>query len=284
MVRTLIIAICFVCLASTTWAAAWFTDGFESGDLTHTENGANWFEGSYPEATVSSTVARTGTYSARFRYASGVNAEQRFDLGANKTDVWIRYYVYFPANYTHKTTTSYNDKFIRLWSDNSNYTGDRVKVGSSLYYDSAYKAQVVLEAYETYPDNLSCSLSGTSMDVLTSWGHWHLTADDLERWIEFKFHFKVDSGAGDGALEMYVDGVKQIGDTSLSWASAPCANPYFRTGYLFGYAYTSAILTENMDIYVDDFTLSDTDPGSGDTPATPSPGLTGVTTSGITIR
>ena len=244
-------------------AAAFFSDGFETGDLSHVENGANWFAGSYSQATPSTAVARTGAYSARFRFGPSVNAEQRFDLGSTRQEVYVRFYVYFPANYTHKTTLSYNDKLIRLWSDNSNYTGDPLKMGASLMYDASAEAKVLLEAYESGSNILDC---GGSMTDFYTWGDWQLTSADLERWILFEFHFKLDNGLGNGALEFWVDGEKQMGYTDLSWLGAPCGtvgHQYFLTGYLFGYAYTSAILTENMDIYVDDFTLSDTYTGLG---------------------
>lgn len=276
---TFITVFAFSLLSSHALAAPFFSDGFESGDLTHTENGANWFAGSYSQATASTTVARTGSYSARFRFVPGDSAEQRFDLGSAKDEVYIRYYVYFPANYTHKTTLSYNDKFIRLWNENELYSNNPLKVGASLMYDPTDKAQMLLEAYESGSNVLDC---GGSMADFYTWGNWKLTAADLERWILFEFHFKLDEGAGNGAMEMWVDGVKKIGYTNLSWVGAPCGavgHQYFLTGYLFGYAYTDTILTENMDIYVDDFTLADTYTGIGSGDATPPSAPSGLSVS-----
>jgi len=255
-------------VASINAQAAFFTDGFESGDLSHTENGAFWFSGGGQDATVSSTRAHSGTRSMRFEYAPEPDhlwSEERFNLGDPKTDVYIQYWVWFDSNYVHASSGN-NNKFIRIWSENSAYEGDPVKMGASLLYDATYMATMQGEMGEAGGDTPSCLASIGQFHTLGTWP----IAENLGRWALFEWHFKLDSGAGDGALELWVDGVKEIDGTSLSFIGAPCGaegSRYFRVGYLFGY--DNARFAETTYMYVDDVKFSDTYIGNGSADSTP---------------
>ncbi|QWV91838.1 polysaccharide lyase [Geomonas oryzisoli] len=255
-------------LSSTSHAGVFFKDGFESGDKAHTENGAKWLSSS-STVTISSDIARTGNKSMKFHFA-GVplgqddDAEQRFSLGSARPDVYIQYYVFFPLNYVHRNDSPTNNKAIMLWDEEANYTWARAKMGAHLWYNSAGDALSPFTGldFNYSPPQLTCktgSGSNTSIDsislAISNFGKWTLDKTFLGRWLCFEWHFKLDSGAGDGALEFWVDGVKQFGQTNMKWNGAPCSPGYFKTGYLFGWANSG--FDVDTDIYVDDVTFSD---------------------------
>lgn len=272
------IALAIVLLYSpNSFASEFFSDGFESGDLSHTENGANWY-GTKGDVTVSSADSHSGTYSMRVRYGADVDwIEQRFNLGAHKKDVFIRYYIKFPSNYVHGSGSGPNNKVIRLWADDSTYGTDMGKMGFSFYPNRPYSTLVPeAKIYRLSGEHLTCA-SGGMGDITPMLGNWDLTADDLNKWMSFEYHFRRDSGAGDAALEFWVDGVKQFGSTSLSFEGAPCSPGYFMSGYLFGWA--NSPFAEQTDFYVDDVVFSDSYigpkgvAGSTDSTSTPQPPL-----------
>ena len=102
---------------SGTGAPPLFADGFESGDLSHTENGVEWCCNS---VRVSDERARSGRYSLRFAFgpdAPGEDswAEQRVALGRPMTEVWVSYALYVPPNYAHRSDSPSNNKFFALY-------------------------------------------------------------------------------------------------------------------------------------------------------------------------
>lgn len=253
----------FIFLCTTSNAEVFFDDSFESGDLNYTRNGARWT--SSTSTTVSSAIAKTGNYSLRFRFegssSSSADAwsEQRFDLGTGKTDVYIRYYIYFPKNYVHRDVSPNNNKMIRLWGND--YKNDGLKIGASMRSSSPSR---LFPAFRVGCDRgVGDRSSGYGL------GNWELTYDRLGQWIAFEFHFKPDSGRGDGILEFWVDGIKQFGATDISIDDAPCLPGYYRNGYLLGWSNSG--FSEQTDIYIDDVVFSDSYIGVG-TNSSPSPG------------
>ena len=250
--------------------AAFFVDGFESGNLSHTENGAYWYGGSYQYATASTTRARTGSYSMRFMFGPNIAdvTEERYNLGSNKTDVWIKYYLWLDSNFLYgDDADSDNNKFIRIWGDDYN---DKVKNGASFFYKSGASpyAEIQLETASGSSDVLGCNYE---MSQVHTWGTWVIDPSDLGRWVAVKWHFKVDDGTGNGAIELYVDDSLVAGRTEQSWADAPCGPGYFRNGYLFGA--TNYEYLETWYAYIDDVIMADSDPdASSDVtpPANPS--------------
>tara|TARA_R110001599_G_scaffold339851_1_gene559719 strand:- start:19248 stop:20450 length:1203 start_codon:yes stop_codon:yes gene_type:complete len=121
-----------------------FADGFESGDLTagtasiNTVNFA-WEGGErtgivyqdgatahrvYPVIYVNSwtdgrdVTAKADTYSLSVEYAANISeGEQRFNFD-DQNEIWLRYWIRVPENYTHGTVTgTNNNKFLALWFD-----------------------------------------------------------------------------------------------------------------------------------------------------------------------
>lgn len=255
---SIVFSLLIIC-SNNTLAAPFFADSFESGSLNYTANGARWANS---EATsVTSERAHTGSRSLRFLFAANGTgdswAEQRFDLGTRKNGVYIRFYIYFPTNYHHRNVSPNNNKLIRLWSDEANYSGDPIKIGAS--FESGSISRLFPEANKSYYSNhweAQCSGSMGVIHSLPGLGTWELKSEDLGKWLCFEFHIKRDTGPGDGAFEFWVNGIKQFGTTNLTFNGAPCAPGYFKFGYLLGWSNSG--FDQNVSIYIDDVAFSDT--------------------------
>jgi len=249
-----------LCFTSPSHGTPYFQDSFESGDKLHVENGVKWL-GAAGSVTPSSDTARTGTKSLKFQYpatssGSDSTSEQRFSLGSARNDVYIRYYIKFPSNYTIRNEEPGNNKFIEIWGEEPNYGTDTQLAGSEAWATTSGVMQLGPTAYMNSAKALSY-VAGSSYNHI--WWHgvlnsWTLTSNDLNKWLCFEWHFKKDTGTGNGSLEFFVDGNKKWGSTSLSFAGAPTAS-YFKTGYLMGWSNSG--FNQNTAIYIDDVVISD---------------------------
>lgn len=92
--------------AQNSHSAILFSDGFESGNLRATLGSAMW--GAAENVSISSAVAKTGSYAAKFHFAGSSDlsadswSELRFDLGKLTTEVWIQFDLYIPPNFKHQ--------------------------------------------------------------------------------------------------------------------------------------------------------------------------------------
>lgn len=282
MKRTIIVFI-FLLIPCLSWGATYLSDSFESGNLTSSEGIGSWtgFEYRSGDAGALSTdMAHTGTYSAKFTFTGNASLEDDaqsqlvFNFGQNIQEFWLQYYVFFPSNYDIRATGgSDNTKLFVIWGDS--YSTDPLAMGMEMENDerAGFKAYVA-----GYPAALSCAgLFGYVPGGL----RWTLESGDKNKWIKFKFHVKRDSGAGDGMFEMWVDDVKEIELLNQSFAGAPCSPNYWRHGYLMGWSNSG--FTETTNVYIDDVVIADADPGD-ETP-TPTGSLRpGVSASGVTFR
>lgn len=251
----------FLLIPSLCNAATFFQDGFETGNLTHTENSAAWLSTVTITGAENGVTPATGSYMARFRYDTGggqpaPGAELRFTLGSHKTETYIQYKVWIPSNFG--ASGSQNNKLIRLWDDvgDTAYNASHVKQGAEYrdYSDSG-------KLWRMYPvaptDSGSPSCNSTAAGPVSIWGYpeYRPSTDLKGRWSTWEWHFKADSGAGDGAEEMWIDGVIAYSVTGKSWVAAPCSPGYFLAGYLFGSANSGFVA--QTDIYIDDVKFAD---------------------------
>ncbi|MBU1193951.1 MAG: hypothetical protein KKE62_02040 [Proteobacteria bacterium] len=249
-----------------------FSDSLESGDFTHVDplSGAAWGESTY--TTVSTDNPRTGAYSIKFRFVGNEDldadawSEQRFKISdAPQTEIYIRYYIWFPESYTIRATPSTeNTKFIYIWGDS--YADDTNKIGFELQGDM----QAGFTAKHTYPSGvktLGCVAPSFTSEVDSPSTRWTLTEEDKGKWLCFEFRYKIDSGAGDGALQFWVDGELIIDGDPLSWLGAPCGvNEFLRNGYLMGWSNSG--FDEDTIVYIDDVVFSTNYIGPDVTPET----------------
>lgn len=245
-----------------------FSDSFESQDLSASSASVNtinfqWTDANrtsvltqvdtstarrvYPTAFIQDytdgrdVTAKTGSYSLGIEYAGGVEmAEQRFSFDA-QDDVWIRYWMRVPENFSHGTM---NNKFFSIWQDS---------------YDSAGTV-----TWETRPENGNdCYIyykDGGASDPDTSPVSFITTAD-AGRWMQIVIHVARESadGANDGVIELYRRWEGESSFTqmhSISNADAQYSDGSgYRAGYVMGYA-NDAYDADTWWL-VDDFEVSD---------------------------
>lgn len=130
-----------------------FTDDFESGNLNKTENNFKWSDNNV-------AIANTpnGSLGLKFRFsANGIEddgwQEQRFHLGGNYSDLWIKYDLFIPNNFNHRCPVK-----LRL-----NESTNNIQLG-----DKVIEVKNVNGVYEiTNPDNHGTvrHVSGSSIYV-----------------------------------------------------------------------------------------------------------------------
>lgn len=257
--------------AVTLNAAEYFSDGFENtsaGDAPNykdPESGATWTGSAWTEvvdSTLSNVTPHSGSKMLRFRWAENANSEQRFDLGSQQTgDVYIRYYVYYPDGtepgenkYVHRDgPSSDNNKVMRLWG--GDYI-DEIKVGARSWPVDGYVERIQFTAeVSTWKVNGCSGSQGEAYIDKVPIPSWYRQDSTLGRWMCFEFHYKRDTGSGDGVFEFWVDGDKKIGATNFSTIGAPCNPGYFKGGYLMGWSNSG--FDEDTNVYFDDVVFSD---------------------------
>lgn len=98
-----------------------FEDGFESGDVSHTENGYEW--GNSVNMTVVADAARTGSHGLRLTHPAKADgddsvAQINLNFGAQVTEVWIELWMRVPDNYFHRDSEGAdNNKFFQIYGD-----------------------------------------------------------------------------------------------------------------------------------------------------------------------
>lgn len=133
-----------------------------------------------------------GHHAARFRYPpnSGDFAEQRFELGADYPEIWLRWWVRVPINYKHENIrgSSTNNKFFAIWQGTYDNLQTRIweyhpdgTGGSRLAWHAG-----IADPHQDHADFIS----------------W---PSDQGRWMQLVVHLKVSSapGAADGILQLY---------------------------------------------------------------------------------
>jgi hypothetical protein len=240
------------------FAGVFFNDSFESGNLSYTgSTGAKWT--SSGNTSVSNKLSHSGSYALKFFFKGNTDlsadssAEQRFNLGSNKDEVYIRYYIYLPSNYTIRDSGGANNtKMIRLWGND--YTNPN-KVGMSIFNGLS----VAIESkIGNWPSELTCS--GNMGPVPNGWAS--LGSEYLGKWTSLEYHFKKDSGSGDGVFQLHVNGVLKIDLKNQSWVGAPCSPAYFLNGYLMGWSNSG--FSQDTTVYIDDVVFSDAPIGLGE--------------------
>lgn len=263
-------------------AADVFKDTFESGDLSATnEFGFKW----YPNVRVSvvtesrevysnnerSSLSKTnaslfpgldwapysGQHSLLFAYPAGEPwSEQRFSLGTPMEDVWIRFWLRVPVNFSYGPKGSPN-KLFSLWSDGYSAKGDGSTVWLGFHRENTTDATVAI----TY----SAGGYNTSKGYMQSAPF--ITTNDRGRWMHLVMHFKTESrpGASDGQIQTYR---KWKGDSAYEKLHDKNGLPIkvpsdgrtngFKKGYILGWA--NAHYEENTEWLLDEFVVSDSSP------------------------
>ena len=242
------------CLAGT-----FFKDDFESGDMKNSQNGFWWHVGK--NTTVSNEKSSDGKYSLRIAYPGVPDgkdsfAEQGFSLGGYYPDLWMKYDVYVPSNYYHRTQSgSANNKaFVHLWA--GTYDGENREgplIGPNFWPVNSGESKIDLW--------VGCRDNG----VRTLDKHYHsegsvaIVSADRGKWLTIIIHAKYATKANnDGVYELWKirDGVitKLLDKHDGPWYSTGARG--FAEGYLLGWA-NSGFDNETV-FYIDNFEVSTT--------------------------
>lgn len=201
-------------------------------------------------------TAKTGLYAMRFHYPAGEPwSEQRFDLGKPQRELWLRYWLRVPTNYTHGMGggSAVNNKFISIWMDGYSQFGD----GSTFWLS--------MESAGNGNTNLAFTYSLGSKRASLAFQQYKpfINANtDKGRWMQMVIHLKAQSadGASDGVVETWRRWESEKDFTKFHEKfdlplKVPAAGPAgFKAGYLLGWANGHyAVPTEWL---LDDFTLS----------------------------
>jgi len=247
-------------------AAILFEDGFESGNLSRTTGGIHWADS--VSAGVSNERAESGAYSLKFTFAgSGGDSfsEQRFSLGGHYPEVWIRYDIYIPTNYTHRqnSDSSNNKGYLSIWS--GNYSSPN---GPLLGLNFWPKGNSTGPASYASLHQFGMGLDQHAWSAMPN----AIEPEDRGKWIRIVLRFKYASAANnDGIAEAWKtrDGQRQkiMSITNGAWyRSGQSAG--FDQGYLLGWANSG--FSETTVFYIDNFAIS-TDSLLSDLPVVPNP-------------
>ena len=263
---------------NTALAGEIFSTGFESGSINAGEKLQNGFYFKASKNTsVSSENPKTGNYSLKFRFpAVGSegnkysSASRHFNLGGHYPDLWIKYDLYIPQNYTHRNSGgpgSYNNKFMMLWAgtyDGANREGPII--GGHFWPNgrgtSTLSAWAVarINGVVKLDKNWNCSTCG---DGKSSHG---IVDEDKGHWMTLVIHTKYASiSNNDGVYEVWKtnwrgETEKLINIHNGPWyATKPNSNEPargFDQGYLLGWANSGFV--EETVLYMDNLTFSTT--------------------------
>ncbi|VAX12909.1 hypothetical protein MNBD_GAMMA24-2766 [hydrothermal vent metagenome] len=298
-IRATLVPICIGLLSIVSFpvsAVYFFSDSFESGNMSATNtNGFRWEQNNntsivtqnpdegpvvvyenyprhvtypltMPDGSVRDWHAKNGTHSLRFKYRTGKHwVEQRFDLGKPLRELWIRYWLRVPINFTYGTGSRRNNKFFSIWMDNYEAKGD----GSTVWLGmEPYKNTGATLGF-TYSDGKYTGSEGYKQHTP------FITTADRGRWMQIILHLKVESkdGAKDGIVQTYRRWAGESKFTKLhETLNAPLRVPDsghdgFNRGYILGWV--NAPYAQNTEWLLDDFTISDTSLLATSTPKTP---------------
>lgn len=244
----------------------YFSDNFNSCTLNKTANaqGFMWRDtggGTTAERpAVTSTFGRSGC-SLKFTFVGGPAgddswSEQRFRLGKKLSEVYMQWYQYFPTGaespslgpkFAHRDDTGPdNNKFLRLWDDE--YSGYRVKLGFSTLPNPGGDSRMITE-WGTNGKGVGVQGAQTNPSGIT----------DARRgtWVQIRVHVRLATPANnDGIVEMWMDGVKILTNTTLALYPTNGSGNYMLNGYLMGWANSGFTLTSQT--FIDDVVISAT--------------------------
>lgn len=245
-----------------------FSDNFESGNLSHTENGISWATAG--SVAVSTQNANGGTHSAKFTMAAGSTsgAELRFDLGKTYTEWQCTFDLYIPngaesyggAAYTHGTSNPANNKFFRLWrgdkSDgNDGYSSVYWRIGASTERGSTSGGMSQSDLQAEYGQNGSVGpngSNGTGPDAGSSANFIALA--DRGTWMSIDIYCKCATVANNnGVIRIKKNGATLINSTNLQFYP-DSGNNGADFGYLLGFANSgfaadTFLFVDNVNMY-----------------------------------
>jgi hypothetical protein len=236
-----------------------FSDSFESGNLSHAENGVSW--NSPEKVTVGTGNAKSGKYSAKFHFPGSSDltadswAELRFALPSMRTEIWIKYDLFIPSNYYHRSASgaSNNKGLIMLWGGDYGRMTTQSAVSFWPSMGSAKGASMMCADVKTNGGESThyCQQSNLLDKGVTSATETIVFGPaDAGRWRNFVIHYKLaDVGVNNGVLEVWKDGTKLWSARNVpNYASSTSGNG-FNNGYILGWSNSG--FNQDTDFYLD---------------------------------
>lgn len=226
--------------------------GLPSGTPTVVYDGSVICDGPQVPAGGGAWHAKSGNCSLRFRYPAGNHmSEQRFATGATSPELWIRYWVKVPSNFTHPVGGG-NNKFFAIWSDVYSETSS-----STVVWEMRPTSGGSNNIYFHY--NVPGSDVGSDMQYIP----FINVSTDRGRWMQVVLHVKLATGVGanNGLIEFYRRWDGESSFTRLHYLDSANLYPQsgnigFRNGYLMGWA--NSPYAADTEWLVDDFEISTT--------------------------
>lgn len=238
-----------------------FQDDFESCDRTKTQNGFEWSVGT--RTSVNSVNPQGGNCALEFAYQAAVDgkdsfSEQRFFLGGNYPDIWIKYDLYIPANYYHRTQTigaTNNKGFVMMWE--GDYGSPGMMLNPNFWADGSGQSTTTLFLW--VPGN-NDPLNKASRHYSSAYflDPYSIRSSDRGKWMEVITHYRYASAANnDGMVQIWLtpQGGSQRQILSIvqgNWYSANTLG--FDKGYLLGWANSG--FAEETKFYIDNVVFS----------------------------
>jgi uncharacterized protein YjdB len=255
--------------ANTDVGVPLFSDGFETGSRGLPANGIRW-KGTPTNVTITNAIARSGAFSMRFRYAAKADCtdgsvEQRFELGTQRREIWLEYWIYLPdgseglgarwfqRSQDHCEPNSAKDdskKFLALWSGEYNDT-DNLMVILGLQRHSDISSYLSISAKNGTRDAKPLLRVNQVNDFITP--------ATLGRWTRFRIYYRTaDVNQSNGILRIWKDDALVAQNTDLPLFAVDPLITGITEGYLWGW--TNAGYAEETSVFVDDFKIYNSNP------------------------
>ena len=241
-----------------------FQDDFESCDRTKTQNGFTWLSG--VRTTVNTANPKNGSCALEFAYQVAADqadsfAEQRFTLGGYYKELFVKFDIFIPLNYVHRSqsgSATNNKWFVDVWEDA--YSG-----GSGIAFDVNLWSSTVASFFVAASKSTDPKYNAGGRHIGgTEWiDQAVIKPTDIGKWLEVTQHFKYATGptSNDGIIELYVKpagGIsrKHISKTNGDWYVAETATQGrgMNNGYLMGWANSG--YAQQTKFYIDNIVFS----------------------------
>lgn len=259
-------------LATPVQADPLLVDSFETGDMSATnEDGFDWGRNNRTSVVTDDQVvynngelsiekpsgrdwqAKDGEHSLRIRYASGRNmSEQRFTLGGAYPEIWYKFWLRVPDNYSHSTSSPSNNKFFATWMDGYSMHGD----GPTVFWNMLSNGNGGSNIAVSHSDGGYTIAGGQQQST-----HFIRVPEDRGRWMEVVIHVKASNSAELGAVGLWRRWNGEANFTKLHELSGvqlkiPSAGPEgWAHGYIMGWA--NAPYQQDTEWLLDKFTISE---------------------------
>ena len=164
-------------------------------------------------------------------------SEYHFDLGRPYKELWLRYWLRVPENYTHRDNgkASTNNKLLAIYTDK--------------YSQQGKGATVVWEYWRKSNGGSTLAWHYRDVPTVTNTGHAQrfdfISTEDRGRWMQLVIHLKASSATGeaDGVIETYrrwsdEDKFTRYHFSDTAYFSMPEKEEFsgWRQGYFMGWA------------------------------------------------